>query len=723
MAEINNIKIGNTTPDAVMFDSLSGVYNIKLNEGTWEINDGWEVEFIKSNLIKITKFKIDTWGVRLLITNDTDLYTKCKSYEVQVQGLTAVNERVQFTKAYCGTGGYDVDWRAGKYTSGRYIQGLGIQGGKGYSNYPDSSLQMGKHPWDIGNVINIVDGFVKGSNFDGSYGAWTIGLFGGVQDSTSTDFEKIWDISDTPIIIRLDVNHINPASKECWRVIGNGQTVYNKDKTFENCWEKYGLIEEVTYDTDAIVKAIKSPDIGSSNTIYLPPLETLDNIPSNIAWQLSIFNTEYWETIKNWYANHNIKGELLHGRLFYGANISGSITLNIDKSSEEAAALFGHDLFRGSSIESVTFNLINGAYIGSGNNLFRGASYIKNINFTSGHLIANDLAGMFEWCRAIEVIPKGIIYWSQRGVSGKTHIPYFCDGCSKLITIEAEDGERDSDSNTISVTGFMQQAFYGCSALVTIGPILDFKTVRPHVNYNTDKLFTGCAVLTDVRIKNLNHGDWKLDGTGDLGTLASIDQDSVIYLFNNLTDLVSEYRENIEEGDLETPSINSANLYCPIEWDTYITDEMVTSANNKGWNIYIGGEKVEGTKSITITWIPITDSGEVDTSIPSGTSGRVVFFGGLLPTKASIVSRLNDKTQLAYTEHYIKSDTPTIYTKITTGDNEVIEISDSGSIIYACWDSRLSTYTEDDIYLGNILYTANQSIEAKIDSVAFNTSI
>lgn len=591
MANINTIKLGSNSPNAIMFDSLSGVYNIKLNEGTWEINDGWEVEFIKSNIIKITKFKIDTWGVRLLITNGTDLYTKCKSYEVQVQGLTAVNEKVQFTKAYCGTGGYDVDWRAGKYTSGRYIQGLGIQGGKGYSNYPDSSLQMGKHPWDIGNVTNIVDGFVKGSNFDSSYGAWTIGLFGGVQDSTSTDFEKIWDISDTPIIIRLDVNHINPASKECWRVIGNGITVYNKDKTFENCWERYGLVEEVTYDTDTIVKAIKSTNIGASNTIYLPPLETLDNIPSNIAWQLSIFNTEYWETIKNWYANHNIDGKILYGKLFYGANISGEITLNMISEAETYCAMHGEDLFRNSLIEKVNFVLDEYCSMGSCNCLFRGASHLKEIT-TNKPFLANDLSGMFERCSKLTIFPKELINWSSYGEIPRVNMGYCWDGCSALTTIESNDGDREDNSNTIKFRRYAPQCFCNCYKLVTIGPILDFKAIIPHVDDNTYLLFSNCAALTDVRIKNLNHGDWKLDGTGDLGTLASIDQDSVIYLFNNLTDLVSEYSESIEEGDLETPSINAANLYCPAEWSAYITNDMIQSANAKGWTIFVGGSEV-----------------------------------------------------------------------------------------------------------------------------------
>lgn len=42
--------------------------------------------------------------------------------------------------------------------------------------------------------------------------------------------------------------------------------------------------------------------------------------------------------------------------------------------------------------------------------------------------------------------------------------------------------------------------------------------------------------------------------------------------------------------DYTNPNASSANLYCPSTWESYITDDMVTAANAKGWSIYVGGE-------------------------------------------------------------------------------------------------------------------------------------
>lgn len=717
MANTNKTKVGSINPDAIMFDSLSGVYNLDLTNGLWEVNNGWEVEFIDSRIIKITKFKIDTWGIRKLILSNLDDYNKSLQYQVKVSGLAKVHERVNFTRAYCGNSGYDVDWKAGKYTYGNYISGLGIQGGRVNNNTSVTALQMGMHPWDIGGKTNISDGYVLGTWFDASYYAWTIGLFGGVQDSTSSDYEKIWDISDIPIIIDIGVNHLNPASKECWNIKAGETDLYYKDKTFENCWEKYCNITEETTPTGTKIKVISNTSLGVKNSIYLPPLESLISIPKNIAWRVQLYNTEYWNDIKSWYLNNSIDANILPGKLFSDSNISGEITLNV--TSDTYYAAHGEDLFRNSGIQKVNFVLGESVRMGSCNCLFRGASKLTQVT-TNTPFMANDLSGMFEWCSSLLVFPKGLINWTAYGAIPKVNMGYCWDGCTKLTTIESETEDRNSISNTIVFRRYAQQCFYNCQKLSYIGPVLDFKAIVPHKDDNTYLLFSNCSSLTDVRIKNLNHGDWKLDGTGDLGNLSLLNQDSILYLFNNLTDLVSEFSTEIEEDDVDTPSVNSANLYCPSSWNDYITDSMIIAANAKGWNIYVGGilREVELQKSITVTWIPTTDSGEVDTSIPFGTSGNIVFFVGLGAHKATIVNRLNDRTQMAYLETMIKTNTPTVYTKFTSGDNETIELSNRGSIAFAYWDRSLSTYTANDIYTGHFTYKVGEPVEVRINSIA-----
>lgn len=287
MANINKIKIGAVDPDAIMFDKcyVEKYQNIvsfgslipKDNTSTlsqadnlteWQVNDGWEVERVSDTRVAIKKFKIDTWGLRL-VTNGNNINRLISSTErlrVRVEGLQYVHNNVVchtagsstpdgFTKAYAGTTGYNVYWYPGQFNSGNFFQGIGIQQGWGYAtndNERDDGFEMGKHPWDIGtNNENITDGTYVGKGSDGSYSAVTIGLFGGVQNASawhdeSGDAYKVYDISDHPIYIDLTgvdntTKDIDVTTVECWDAHCGTTQVWHKDKTVQNCWVKHRL--------------------------------------------------------------------------------------------------------------------------------------------------------------------------------------------------------------------------------------------------------------------------------------------------------------------------------------------------------------------------------------------------------------------------------------------------------------------------------------------------
>jgi hypothetical protein len=280
MADINKIKIGAVDPDSIMFNKFdvsmantaitfgsiipkdnSSAATQEVSQSVWQINDGWEVEIISPKKIAIKKFKIDTWGIRQMIPNPHTNYNKLR---VRVTGLNHVHQNVichtagstkpdGFTKAYGGTAGYDVYWYPGHYTSGNSMQGMVIQFGCGYKandNERYDSLQIGKHPWDIGTKVGIADGIIEGTWGDTDYKAITIGLYGGVQNAKSWhdetgDAYKQYDISDNPIYIDLNVDDvtkdIDVTSVECWDAYVGNDKSYHKDKTIDNCWKKYGL--------------------------------------------------------------------------------------------------------------------------------------------------------------------------------------------------------------------------------------------------------------------------------------------------------------------------------------------------------------------------------------------------------------------------------------------------------------------------------------------------
>ena len=281
MANINKIKAGISDPDALMFDKYrigtanSGIFfgsiipknnsdaaTQETSNSVWQVNDGWEVEIINNKKLAIKKFKIDTWGLRQIVPTDTrDNYNSLK---IKVTGITRVHDEVichtsgsntpdGFTKAYGGTGGYNIYWYPGQFDSGNSMQGLVIQKSIGYTsndNQRDDSLQIGKHPWDVGTKSCIKDGIATGTVGDWSYKAISIGIYGGVQNATSWhdengDAYKQYDISDNPIYLDLNVEdttkEVDVTSVECWDAYAADEKIYHKDKTLKNCWKKYGL--------------------------------------------------------------------------------------------------------------------------------------------------------------------------------------------------------------------------------------------------------------------------------------------------------------------------------------------------------------------------------------------------------------------------------------------------------------------------------------------------
>lgn len=287
MANVNKIKIGTVDPDSIMFDKYKiGIANSAITFGSiipkdnsneamqavsqsaWQINDGWEIEIINPKRIAIKKFKIDTWGLRQIVP--TDARNNYNSLKVNVTGITRVHNEVichtagsnipdGFTKAYGGTIGYNVYWYPGQFTSGNSMQGLVIQKSIGYQasdNERADSLQIGKHPWDVGTRACIVDGVATGTRGDWSYAAICIGLYGGVQNAASWhdetgDAYRQYDISDNPIYIDLNVEditkEIDVTSVECWDAYAANEKVYHKDKTLDNCWKKYDLALPVNW--------------------------------------------------------------------------------------------------------------------------------------------------------------------------------------------------------------------------------------------------------------------------------------------------------------------------------------------------------------------------------------------------------------------------------------------------------------------------------------------
>lgn len=708
MADIMNIKIGDQNPDAIMFNQyyVEEYKNIvtfgsivpknnsnsqpnfsQVNRTEWQVNDGWEVEIIDENTLRINKFKIDTWGLRLVTSDIGNIVSN--RLRIRVEGLTYVNDNFithtpgsdtpdGFTKAYAGTGGFNVYWYPGQFTSGKYATGLCIQQGIGYAaneNECDDSFQMGKHPWDMSQVGITQDGIITGNWSDNSYKAVTIGLFGGYQTATSWHDEtngayKQYIITDHPIILHLDgiessTAAIDYSSRECWDVYcGNGVSyhIYHKDKTVDNCLYKHGYLDDITIGDrlKVIYKTLNTTNIKgyrSSNAIYVPIVTDImdnwlytehntDTVSMTMpAFNISVSNTELWDYVKDWAKNQGIYCE----NEPYSYGMQQFMNVNIDELELKILQVDGpintraySRQFANSTISKLTLTYDKSyTTFTSANTLFYQMGKLTTIINASDHPIGSfDNSGCFEFCRAITSIP-GITNWdnitskpfkinyNNQTIYAQVNACYcqYCfEYCTNLVTIERRNGNEDrfSEYNTI-VAAMLVQVFNGCNNLVTIDPVLDVKFIRPGINTNSlaHLAFAGCDKVEDIRIKNLNHMDWRFDNSNDehgnlMGYLPSLNQESIIYLFDNLKDLnlcgtvIPELDENNNvlnhDEFLECPAVDHANIYCPEQWADKITQEMINAAAAKNWGIYIGGVLKEPTQLDNILF---NDSDEI----------------------------------------------------------------------------------------------------------------
>ena len=599
----------------------------------WQINDGWEVEILTPKRLAIKKFKIDTWGVRQIVgwtsPNWKAMYNRMR---VKVEGIGYVHQNIichtpgsdtpdGFTKAYGGSGGYNVYWYPGQYTSGNSLQGLCVQQGFGYNanqNEREDGFILGKHPWDVGTISCIEDGETQGPSSDGSYATITIGLFGGTQNAPawhdeSTGAYRQYDITDHPIIVDLDAvdatKGIDPSSGECWDIYKNGQTVYHKDKTVENCWVKYGMTSKQDATTGEgwkrSIYTLQVPEKYTSYGLNLPAVTDLKEwFPENIdeiqhakmlRFGCSIKNTEYWDTIKEFFKNNTIYS-IFCTKLFANSNLSGELEVNVNSASGYSSM---ENIISWTTVTKITINATESTNLTSARNVFLGATSLTEI-VSNKSFYARDLSGMFEYCRKLQSYPSSLIDWSLRFADENMATPAtnlgFTFESSGIQEIPLFDSSSsfDSDSNEIKAS-YIQQAF-NTQNLKYIRPRLNVMLVNNEAG--TRYLAFNCQSLETAYIYGLNHGDWILDGKGtgndNHGNLKSLDDVSIQYMIENLNDLVSTYVEG-GDPDYETtavPSVNHANLYLPAEWSGRIPSNLIQSANQKGWTIYVNREVV-----------------------------------------------------------------------------------------------------------------------------------
>lgn len=611
------IYIGNNVVDSVNFASYYKEYDKDFTESVWEVNtsNGWEVEFTKTQAI-IKKFKIDTWGIRRNIKTPTNVYNKYLSWVLDVSGLAYVNENIiTFGKSYYPNSGYRGYNDATSFAPGKwpnddiptnkcyYVSGLIVQFGRGYQDMKDSvsypSEQMLKHPWNVGNRVRISDGKQTGTEADTSYQTIQIGLYGGSQDSTSEDYYKIYDISEHPIILTLVPSLIDPQSRECWKIYYKN-TIWEKEKTFENNWVKYKYVTEKTgsdkywsLNNSSYDLKFKDPPIIDYNFVGEYNSESNTTLKPWVTFNYAAKDSSFWDPIKTYFANNKIVNPKCFEyttsdskpSLFANSNISGELTLNFSTAIRQMP-----DIISGTKVEKITINFEEQPKWYSCLSMFRHANSLKEI-IVNKPLPASEMAGMFEFCTNLTTIPANLFRYENRNYTNNSHMCYTFEGCKNLVEIPMSSRTTDvySEQNTIN-TETIAQAFNGCSKLERILPILNLAGCHPD---NTYLAFYECAALTHVLIKNLNKGDWRFDGTSSkkLGTLTNLDEESVKYMLNNVCDIAHlQTEEESQNNSFKIGWTNQNTTYI----SRYVLPEQlnITCSLAVDTNVYIYNSSV-----------------------------------------------------------------------------------------------------------------------------------
>ena len=396
---------------------------------------------------------------------------------------------------------------------------------------------------------------------------------------------------------------VDPSTVRCWTVYHGSDVLYHENKTKENAWEAYNLIDApVSYpESKEVVKSFK----GLDGTKKVPTLDVYKDADfyskaadGTVTFQRFngiLNNKEVAAKVKEWYAAHTVDGvfnptaDRTKG-LFNGSDIDGTVTINYDEPNIAGVAEFAD-----SNIEKV---IINTGFVTSLHEIFYRAGNLREVEFENVAR-SQDISGAFEFCGNLLKLP--VINWSDgnRGFgTGEdaiiykvpcSNVGFAFEYCYRLPEIPQYGATRDAATNTLTFTNYSPQTFNQCKALTKIGPILDFRYLEPA---NASLIFGGCTALTDLRLKNLNHGSWRFDEKAINGivhgNLSALDAESVKYLIDNLSDLTV----TSSDDEHAISAVRTAELHCPSTW-TSITDAQVTAANAKGWRIFINDtEKV-----------------------------------------------------------------------------------------------------------------------------------
>ena len=197
--------------------------------------------------------------------------------------------------------------------------------------------------------------------------------------------------------------------------------------------------------------------------------------------------------------------------------------------------------------------------------MFSGCSSLKTVQLFSTKK-ANNMISMFYNCKALETVPLF-------ETSNVTSMGSMFSGCSKIITVPQLDTSKCTD---------MDNMFYYCYSLETVPQLDTSKCTNMYMMFRSCQNLTTVPLLNFSNVTNTNMTFFECLSLTNLGGFTGLKMnldlhyspltvDSVMNVINNAADMTSSPRTLTLRRDA---------------FDK-LTQEQITTANAKGWNIAV----------------------------------------------------------------------------------------------------------------------------------------
>lgn len=419
-------------------------------------------------------------------------------------------------------------------------------------------------------------------------------------------------------------------------------SIYSKSAAIEDL----NLVVDIEPIFDDNTPISLNPTWWSQYNVKVPIISDLVANIDKIAFNCNPRNNALWNVIKSYYATHVLEG-IAVDRKFQSAVDIGPLEITLPNNRY----LVYDGTFIHSEITSLTITAQKYSVINVLRNIFNSCFNLttltlnvpsdRNLTFFAD---AKDISAAFEGC-ALTTYPSDFICWNSErdNVDVASRLSTLCDyafnECELNIIPSFNSNDRLADDNTIKCAT-VENMFNYASNLTVIGPVIDLALIKPD---NANNIFAGCTKLIDARIKNLNHGDWHLDGSAysghDIhGNLSALNAASIQYLFENLKDLANEFNPLQDVATIynsftlwehngesrSTWSLNSAGVLSAIARYEDITDAPLMIHTKEDVTIAITVEGlVDGDSLLFLAEnqtpiLTITENGEYDITNSGG---------------------------------------------------------------------------------------------------------